>query len=84
MATLITSSIDINERVTGFKQALDLIHNAKLSPEDLPTVYKIYEDLLFLFLYDLEKRKQPFYEYIKSLKIDREIKDKLINNIAKL
>ena len=84
MATLITSSIDINERTTGFKQALNLIHNAGLSSEDLPTVYKIYEDLLFLFLYDLQKRKQPFYEYVKSLKIDREIKDKLINSVAQL
>lgn len=84
MATLLTSNINIDERVTGFKQALDLIHNAKLSSEDLSTVYKIYEDLLFLFLYDLEKRKEPFYEYVKSLKIDREIKDKLINSIAEL
>lgn len=84
MATLITSSIDINERTTGFKQALNLIHNAGLSPEDLPIVHKIYEDLLFLFLYDLQKRKQPFYEYVKSLKIDREIKDKLINSVAQL
>lgn len=84
MATLLTSNINIDERVTGFKQALYLIHNAKLSSEDLSTVYKIYEDLLFLFLYDLEKRKQPFYEYIKSLKIDRKIKDKLINSIAEL
>lgn len=84
MATLITSSIDINERTTGFKQALDLIHNSNLSPEDLPTVYKVYEDLLFLILWDLQKRKEPFYEYVKSLKIDKQIKDKLINSIEKL
>ena len=84
MATVLTSSIDINERTTGFKQALDLIHNAKLSSEDLPTVYKVYEDLLFLILWDFQKRKEPFYEYVKSLKIDREIKDKLINSIAGL
>lgn len=84
MATLLTSKINIDERTTGFKQALDLIHNAKLSPEDLPTVYKVYEDLLFLILWDFQKRKQPFYEYVKSLKIDREIKDKLINSIAEL
>ena len=84
MATLLTSKINIDERTTGFKQALDLIHNAKLSPEDLPTVYKVYEDLLFLILWYFQKRKQPFYEYVKSLKIDREIKDKLINSIAEL
>lgn len=69
MAVCITSKIDIDEREKGFKDALDLLINEKLSEQCIKGLYNgVYKSLLFIFLADIEKRKQKILEEFKEKK----------------
>lgn len=64
---VIESKIDIDEREAGFKEALDLITQEKISQECLKGLYAgAYKSLLWIFLANLTRRKQNLLDEFKD------------------
>lgn len=67
MATVITTDINIDEREKGFRNALDMLSHQKIPEECVRGLYSgAYKTLLFIFLADLEDRKQKMLEEFKD------------------
>ncbi len=67
MATVITTAIDIEEREKGFQNALDMFAHQKIPEECARGLYSgVYKTLLFIFLANLEDRKQKMLEEFKD------------------
>ena len=67
MTTVITTAIDIEEREKGFQNALDMFAHQKIPEECARGLYSgVYKTLLFIFLANLEDRKQKMLEEFKD------------------